>query len=346
MVDAQLEADLGEHAVARVRYRKFEWDDTYGVGNTLLANVSPYDTTAPYNGGLYYNSDARLRRPNPAVADPYTAEHQSHRGRHAGRPPAYPSRLHLGPRRRDAEVFRRLPGVPVPHGLRQRRNLAHRRRSTLRCRPVAQRVRGRFRGSQAERRFRWCRPGDAAHVRASGATRRPTSRRSRGLLRGIAALVVERDQPVLERRRRAAVDRGSVPIRQTWDNPQYTMRTTIRRSCARRRARSRIRSARNGSINGHLEASPTPASARSTGRSPTSGRSRSARATPKIRRKVRRGVATSRRIPPRRSARPRRLRGCDAASVRAKPARACLSALALPMTRRCAPRWPIRRSRR
>jgi iron complex outermembrane recepter protein len=73
MVDAQLEADVGEHAVARVTYRKFQWDDTYGVGNTLLASISPFDTTLPYNAGLYYNSTFGYAGTNPAVNDPYTA---------------------------------------------------------------------------------------------------------------------------------------------------------------------------------------------------------------------------------------------------------------------------------
>jgi iron complex outermembrane receptor protein len=72
MVDAQLEADLGERAVARITYRKFEWDDTYGVGNTLLSTVSPLDTFAVYTGGLYYNAAFGFGGQNPAVDDPYT----------------------------------------------------------------------------------------------------------------------------------------------------------------------------------------------------------------------------------------------------------------------------------
>ncbi|HKR33983.1 MAG TPA: TonB-dependent receptor [Steroidobacteraceae bacterium] len=73
MVEGQLEMDLGENAVARVRYSKFEWSDTYGVGNTLLANISPFDNVLPYNGGLYYNPTVGFNDPNPAVKDPYTA---------------------------------------------------------------------------------------------------------------------------------------------------------------------------------------------------------------------------------------------------------------------------------
>ena len=73
MVEAQLEADLGDSVVARVRYSKFEWEDTYGVGNTLVSEISPYDTTSPYNSGLYYNSTFGFTGQNPAVSNPYTA---------------------------------------------------------------------------------------------------------------------------------------------------------------------------------------------------------------------------------------------------------------------------------
>jgi iron complex outermembrane recepter protein len=74
MVEAQLEADVGEHAVARLRYSKFEWSDTYGVGNTLLSAISPFDTTTPYNSGLYYNGAFGFAGANPAVNDPYTVD--------------------------------------------------------------------------------------------------------------------------------------------------------------------------------------------------------------------------------------------------------------------------------
>ncbi|MGH8177142.1 MAG: TonB-dependent receptor, partial [Steroidobacter sp.] len=74
MVEAQLEADLGENVVARVRYSKFEWDDTYGVGNTLLSTTSPYDTITPYNSGLYYNSTFGFAGENPSVSDPYVTD--------------------------------------------------------------------------------------------------------------------------------------------------------------------------------------------------------------------------------------------------------------------------------
>src|SRR5262249_4691960 len=73
MVEGQLEADLGDNAVVRLRYSKFEWNDTYGVGNTLLSTISPYDNILPYNGGLYYNSVYGFQGQNPAVTDPYTA---------------------------------------------------------------------------------------------------------------------------------------------------------------------------------------------------------------------------------------------------------------------------------
>lgn len=74
MVEGQLEADLGENVVARVRYSKFEWDDTYGVGNALENIISPYDVTSPTGGGddaLYYNTTLGYTAPNPGVADVY-----------------------------------------------------------------------------------------------------------------------------------------------------------------------------------------------------------------------------------------------------------------------------------
>ncbi|HEY7642188.1 MAG TPA: TonB-dependent receptor [Steroidobacteraceae bacterium] len=75
MVEGQIEMDLGENAVARLRYSKFEWDDTYGVGNTLLSPISPFDTVLPYNAtnGLYYNTTFGYTGINPATNDPYTS---------------------------------------------------------------------------------------------------------------------------------------------------------------------------------------------------------------------------------------------------------------------------------
>lgn len=74
MVEGQLEADLGENVVARVRYSKFEWNDTYGVGNALENIISPYDATSPTGGGddaLYYNTTLGYAVPNPGVTDVY-----------------------------------------------------------------------------------------------------------------------------------------------------------------------------------------------------------------------------------------------------------------------------------
>lgn len=74
MVEAQLEADLGENTTARLRYTKFDWDDSYGVGNTFVNNLSPYDTTSFTGAGtsaLYYNTNYGLTLTNPAVNDPY-----------------------------------------------------------------------------------------------------------------------------------------------------------------------------------------------------------------------------------------------------------------------------------
>lgn len=73
-IEAQFEADLGENATARVRYTKFDWDDSYGVGNTLLNNISPLDNrslTGSGSAGVYYNTVLGYTGTNPAVADPY-----------------------------------------------------------------------------------------------------------------------------------------------------------------------------------------------------------------------------------------------------------------------------------
>jgi iron complex outermembrane receptor protein len=74
MGEAQLEADFGSHVTARLRYSKFEWQDSYGVGNTLGTNVSPFDTVSLTGSGtsaLYYNSTFGYQGVNPAIADPY-----------------------------------------------------------------------------------------------------------------------------------------------------------------------------------------------------------------------------------------------------------------------------------
>jgi len=75
MIEAQIEADLGENTVARLRYSKFDWDDSYGVGNTLNAIITPNDTTSLVGVGtsaLYYNTSFGFTGANPAVNDPYT----------------------------------------------------------------------------------------------------------------------------------------------------------------------------------------------------------------------------------------------------------------------------------
>jgi iron complex outermembrane receptor protein len=75
ILEAQLEADLGENVTARLRYSSFKWNDTYGVGNTLGNNISPYDRVAPAGSGsllAYYNPTYGYTGPeNPGVTDPY-----------------------------------------------------------------------------------------------------------------------------------------------------------------------------------------------------------------------------------------------------------------------------------
>ncbi|MBP7701118.1 MAG: TonB-dependent receptor [Phenylobacterium sp.] len=73
-LEAQVEADLGENITARLRYTKFDWDDSYGVGNIHEAVISPYDTrsaTGLENSALYYNPTFGYAGVNPATADQY-----------------------------------------------------------------------------------------------------------------------------------------------------------------------------------------------------------------------------------------------------------------------------------
>ena len=78
---------------------------------------------------------------------------------------------------------------------------------------------GRFRGTAM--RFDFDGAGPVAPLRDHSPGLHGDERhgRSRRLVRGIAALVVERDQRVLERRRRAAVDRRSVSVRHDLGQP-------------------------------------------------------------------------------------------------------------------------------
>ncbi|MBA4793204.1 TonB-dependent receptor [Phenylobacterium sp.] len=72
LIEAQLEADLGENITARMRYSKFNWDDSYGVGNTYENVVSPYDTvslTGVGTSALYYNTAFGFAGTNPATTD-------------------------------------------------------------------------------------------------------------------------------------------------------------------------------------------------------------------------------------------------------------------------------------
>jgi iron complex outermembrane receptor protein len=79
MIEAQIEADLGENVVARLRYSKFDWDDTFGVGNTFETVVSPLDILSPTGSGtsaLYYNTAFGYTGANPStLSDPYTTNY-------------------------------------------------------------------------------------------------------------------------------------------------------------------------------------------------------------------------------------------------------------------------------
>lgn len=74
LIEAQVEADLGENITARLRYTKFDWDDSYGVGNIHEAVITPFDTvsvTGLGNSALYYNPTNGFAGVNPSVRDPY-----------------------------------------------------------------------------------------------------------------------------------------------------------------------------------------------------------------------------------------------------------------------------------
>src|SRR5688572_24777822 len=74
-VESQLEADFGDNVVARLRYSTFRWKDSYGVGNTLGTNISPFNTLSLAGTGtsaLYYNPTFNYPGVNPGIADPYT----------------------------------------------------------------------------------------------------------------------------------------------------------------------------------------------------------------------------------------------------------------------------------
>lgn len=73
-IEAQLEADLGDNVTARLRYTKFDWDDSFGVGNTFANNISPNDTVSFVGVGtsaLYYNTAFGYNGVNPAISDPF-----------------------------------------------------------------------------------------------------------------------------------------------------------------------------------------------------------------------------------------------------------------------------------
>jgi len=75
MVEGQLEADFGDNVVARLRYSKYEWLDSYGVGNTLETGVSPFNNlslTGTGTSALYYNTVFGYTGVNPGINDPYT----------------------------------------------------------------------------------------------------------------------------------------------------------------------------------------------------------------------------------------------------------------------------------
>jgi iron complex outermembrane receptor protein len=69
----QAEAELGDNATAWLRYSRSSWDDTLGVGDRLANQITPYDTTRPFQpiGGLVTNPALGYTVANPGVDDPY-----------------------------------------------------------------------------------------------------------------------------------------------------------------------------------------------------------------------------------------------------------------------------------
>ena len=74
MVEAQLEADLGEHAVARAALFEVRVErHVRRRQHAVVEHLAVRHRRAPYNGGLYYNPTFGYTGTNPAVDDPYTA---------------------------------------------------------------------------------------------------------------------------------------------------------------------------------------------------------------------------------------------------------------------------------
>ena len=262
MVEAQLEADLGERVVARVRYSKFEWLDSYGVGNTLETNVSPFNNvslTGTGTSALYYNTVFGYAGENPGVTDPYSINTNygaigTLKDHH---------RIHLDVtadfERRDAETAFRLSAVRVFHIIGQRQHAAHR--------PVQYSGSG---GRHLVGRSRWA-GGPAAepeHHSADVHRLRRFARRAHVLSRA-PAVAIERAQSLFERRRRTAMDRRLVSIQPevgpAAGHPRCRRSSAVEsgRGCAR------IRVARSWPWTVTWRRTRTPGSARSIGRLPT-----------------------------------------------------------------------------
>lgn len=71
--EVQAEAELGDNLDVWARYSRSNWDDSTGVGDRLANQITPYDTTRPFQpiGGLVPNGQFGMTTANPGVADPY-----------------------------------------------------------------------------------------------------------------------------------------------------------------------------------------------------------------------------------------------------------------------------------
>ncbi|MDO9430893.1 MAG: TonB-dependent receptor [Phenylobacterium sp.] len=71
--EIQGEAELGDNLNIWARYGRSNWDDAMGVGDRLVNQITPYDTTRFFQpiGGLVPNGQFGALTPNPGVQDPY-----------------------------------------------------------------------------------------------------------------------------------------------------------------------------------------------------------------------------------------------------------------------------------
>jgi iron complex outermembrane receptor protein len=73
LYEAQVEADLTPHITAWIKYQRVDWADSYGTGDRLINQVTPYDTTDFFTSAsqLVPNASYGYGVANPGVKNPY-----------------------------------------------------------------------------------------------------------------------------------------------------------------------------------------------------------------------------------------------------------------------------------